>query len=63
MMPSVMQTLDSDKQLIITVTNKANSKNVIEKKKIDNKQHKENLLFPFYLLQEFEWVTELASLT
>lgn len=32
MMPSVMQTLDSDKQLIITVTNKANSKNVIEKK-------------------------------
>lgn len=62
MMPSVMQTLDTDKQLIITVTNKANSKNVI-KKKIDNKQHKENLLFPFYLLQEFEWVTELASLT
>lgn len=34
MMPSVMQTLDSDKQLIITVTNKANSKNVIEKKKL-----------------------------
>lgn len=33
MMPSVMQTLDSDKQLIITVTKKANSKNVIEKKK------------------------------
>lgn len=61
MMPSVMQTLDTDKQLIITVTNKANSKNVI-KKKIDNKQHKENLLFPFNLLQEFEWVTELASL-
>lgn len=33
MMPSVMQTLDSDKQLIITVTNKANSKNVTARRK------------------------------